>query len=551
MASHPSPPARQPRIRHNDYTSLDPPPLGEWTPRLAVSVVVPAYGNQDKLDLVLAALASQSYPGHLLEVVVADDGSTPSIKVPRLTPERTSVVQTPSQSWGPAHAVHTAVSAAEGDIVLRLDSDVLVCREHVEAHMRWHHLADYLTVIGSLRYVEFSANDFSTTDVHKAVYDGTVEELLGTKETTGRWSDKVLDETRGLLEAGNRAFRVADGATISWSARLYESAGGMDTELALGSDTELGYRLAQAGAVFIPESRALSWHLGMSQMKTKADQGRRYRLPYLRQRVPLQRGWRRGTGRQWKVPYVEVVVEAGDASYEEVSATVSGALESTLADLCVTIVGQWSALSNERRAVLDDPLLNLRLVDAEFAHDGRVRLRESLPTTSSPVPFRFTCPPGLVLTIDALRRLIDMADSHLYGQLFLAFPHDNSLWIAKLERTEAIARALTLADKDEDVADVIDETFGTHWLDGSEWALVMADAVPDGASVPKLQTDLENWKRVAKRRQEQLEDERKQTTEWRNEAKRLQRRPEVRALERLRRARRKRSRPGPHNNSEG
>jgi hypothetical protein len=38
---------RQPRIRHNDYTALD---------------VIPAYGHQDKLDLVLAGLVRSRTP---------------------------------------------------------------------------------------------------------------------------------------------------------------------------------------------------------------------------------------------------------------------------------------------------------------------------------------------------------------------------------------------------------------------------------------------------------------------------------------------------------
>ena len=39
------------RVRGNDYTALDVPALGEWTPELTVSVVVPAYNGQRKLDL--------------------------------------------------------------------------------------------------------------------------------------------------------------------------------------------------------------------------------------------------------------------------------------------------------------------------------------------------------------------------------------------------------------------------------------------------------------------------------------------------------------------
>src|SRR5690606_23563073 len=55
---------RVPRIRGNDHTVLTPPPLGAWTPRLSVSVVIPAHRSQRTLDLVLAALAAQSYPAH-------------------------------------------------------------------------------------------------------------------------------------------------------------------------------------------------------------------------------------------------------------------------------------------------------------------------------------------------------------------------------------------------------------------------------------------------------------------------------------------------------
>ena len=65
----------QPRVHRNDYSVVDVPELGEWTPKLSVSVVIPAYGGADKLALVLASLAAQSYPAHHMEVIVVDDGS--------------------------------------------------------------------------------------------------------------------------------------------------------------------------------------------------------------------------------------------------------------------------------------------------------------------------------------------------------------------------------------------------------------------------------------------------------------------------------------------
>ncbi|MEU8267719.1 glycosyltransferase, partial [Sphaerisporangium sp. NPDC049002] len=76
----------RPVIRHNDYSTLVPPPLGEWTPGLPVSVVIPAHGGQRRLDLTLAALAAQTYPSGLMEVVVVDDGSEPPLRLPEIRP---------------------------------------------------------------------------------------------------------------------------------------------------------------------------------------------------------------------------------------------------------------------------------------------------------------------------------------------------------------------------------------------------------------------------------------------------------------------------------
>ena len=47
----------------------------------------PALGGQDKLDLVLAALSEQTYPSHLMEAVVVDDGTEPPLTLPSTVPK--------------------------------------------------------------------------------------------------------------------------------------------------------------------------------------------------------------------------------------------------------------------------------------------------------------------------------------------------------------------------------------------------------------------------------------------------------------------------------
>jgi GT2 family glycosyltransferase len=479
---------------------------------MTVSVVVPAFGGQEKLDLVLAGLAAQSYPDHLLDVVVVDDGTVPPLTLPGLAPRHSRIVRAPSDRWGSAHAVHAGVGAAKGEVILRLDADMIVHRHHVAAHMRWHHVVDYLTVIGKVAFIDTSGGLPSPEDVHRAVREDGASELLNAENALPGWADQVIADTNGLLDAGNRAFRVASGATISWTARMYQAAGGMDSDLLLGSDTEFGYRLAQAGAVFVPEPAAEAWHLGMSQMKTRNDEGRRYRLALLTNQIPLQRAWRKGSGRQWRVPYVDVVVDAADSSYEDVSATVSGCLASDLPDVGVTIIAPWptpleqrAALAAEDRSVLDDPLLDLRLVQADFQDDGRVRLVESVAATSAPAPFRLLCPAGLVPTVGAIRQLVELADADRFGVMLLAFPRGNYLRIARLERTEAVARAALLACPGDDIVDVVEEIFGTHWMDGSEWALVSASDVRRAQSPSQLQAEIDRLRQLADKRKRELD----------------------------------------------
>ena len=142
----------RPAMTQNDYSPLTPPELGDWSPALSVSVVIPAHGGP-QLELTLAALAAQTYPDHLMEVLVVDDGSEPPIRLPEIRPVNTRIVPVKT-GWGISNAVNTGAKAADGEIIQRLDADMVACREHIEALARWHHVTDSLVTIGMTRFVE-------------------------------------------------------------------------------------------------------------------------------------------------------------------------------------------------------------------------------------------------------------------------------------------------------------------------------------------------------------------------------------------------------------
>ncbi|GAA3581197.1 hypothetical protein GCM10022419_073390 [Nonomuraea rosea] len=478
-------PARQsvPRVRHNDYGTLRPPAIGAWEPSLRVSVVIPAYDCADALERTVPALARQTYPSELVEIVIADDGSRPPIEVAGARVVRVT------EGWGRGAARQTGQLAATGDVIHWLDADMLLAEDHLEAHMRWHHLIGYAVVIGDTRFVDEP----------------------GEEGVQSEYTSKTLESTRRLRDAGASAYLSHTGASTSVRAELLRAAGGVDVSLNMAEDTELGYRLAQTGAVFIPDAEARAWHVGPSTVMLREKEVHRHNWSYLGDLIPDLRWLRNHPRRHWLVPYLRVVVAA--TTYEQTRATVDSALAGTLADAAVTLVGPWGKLTGERRSNLDDPLLDLRLLHHLYAHEPRVVFAESVPATAAPAPFQLSLPAGWVLGADTLAKLVGHADRDLLGLVCVALAEGaEGVVAARFERTAAFARAALFEGNADDL---VDEMFGTEWISGSEYGFATAeDAEP-------LAGDPAKWRGVATQRLDEVKELRAEVSRLTAEVERL------------------------------
>ncbi len=255
-------------VVRNDWSSLRVPELGAWHPTQRVSVVIPAYQSQASLDLTLASLADQTYPPELLEVVVVDDGSSPALRLPEVRPPRTRLVRVGDHATqaGIANACNVGVRESTGEVILRLDADMVVYPEHVEAHARWHHEIDYAVTLGTKLFVDVAPGRPDWPTPQQLAEVGAPALFDEAQGRPHEYPDAIIDRTDLLRDADHLAFLTHVGATVAVRRELFEAAGGYDSGLRRGSDTEFGYRLAQAGAVFIPEREARSWHLGLSGM---------------------------------------------------------------------------------------------------------------------------------------------------------------------------------------------------------------------------------------------------------------------------------------------
>ena len=463
---------RQPVVRHNDWSTLTAPALGEWEPRLSVTMVVPAYNYHRTLPYVLAALAAQSYPQHLMEVVVVDDQSTPPLELPEVRPDNTRILRVES-GWGRANACHQGALASDGDVLHWYDADMLAHREEVEAQLRWHHLVDYAVPGGDKRFVDpASLFDRAPADVRDVVAAGGAAGLFpGEEHEEHRWVEGFWRRTADLTTAGPRAQRVHIGMTGSVTRDLYLASRGFDPVLRLGEDMALGHELAQAGGVFVVDREAMSWHLGRSQVLRRAEQVNRYNDPYLSNLVPAMRPKRNRHGRTYEVPYLEVVVPLGPA--DETVRVVDSLLDSDVPDLRVVVVGPWADVHEERIQPVEDPVLETRIVHRSYRGEPRVRLvsaAEAASGAATDAEFRLTLP-GVAFapTYAALGALLDDLERTHHGVRVIGLPDGTT---ARLERTAATARVARLLADGDDPDALMDAAFGLLTYDAARAGFV-------------------------------------------------------------------------------
>lgn len=469
--------AAAPRVKGNDWGVLEAADDKELTPHRSVSIVIPAYRAQRTLPYTLAALQAQTYPSHLLEVLVVTDGGDEQLVLPECRPDNARILPA-TTSWGRANACREGAAAAEGEVIHWLDADMVPGREEVARQMRWHHLIDHAVVVGHKLFVD--ADDLpAVADLRRAVVDDRLSELLAGRWTEEHgWVEAIWRRTDDLKKAGFRAFHVHVGATGSVSRELYFDAGGMDPSLKLGEDIELGYRLTAKGAVFVADRTATSWHLGRSHLMQHEQQVQRYNAPFIAERVPDFRKFRQERGRSYRVPYVEVVVDTDGHTWEQVKYTVDGVLEAVPGDVRCLLVGRWSQLSETRRHPLQDALLDKRLLAEEYASDARVRLVETVAPTAFPAQYRLHLPAGWRPGERTLDQLTKQMQKRVQGLRSIFLPDTR---VVRLERTAAFERALRLVRPGEDLDDVVEEVSGTWWSEGTEEGFQRYD--PDAALV--------------------------------------------------------------------
>lgn len=211
---------------------------------LKVSIVIPNYNGKRFLDVCLGALAQQTYPAELTEVILVDDASTDdSVAYVRQRYGHVKVVVLERNS-GLAVGCNAGARAATGDLLVMLNNDT-------EAEPGW------LTAL-----VEAAeANPRAGAIASKMLLFDRRDTLHNTGDLMGA---DGIPRNRGVWQVdsgqydGSPAVFGGCGGGVAYRRVAWEQAGGFDERLFMYlEDVDLAWRLQLLGweAVFAPAAR--------------------------------------------------------------------------------------------------------------------------------------------------------------------------------------------------------------------------------------------------------------------------------------------------------
>lgn len=209
---------------------------------LEVSVVIPTHNRKDLLREELLSLSNPRLVEANMEVIVVVDGGTDGtwemlqeISVP-YTLRSINQIQS-----GPSVARNNGARAANGDLLIFLDDDLLPKRELIDEHVAFHVQDPNAVVLGRLLPAD-----------------------TGDKGGWNIWEEQVLEKHYRAMGSGHRppAGRRLYSGNFSVRKQAFLDAGGFDEQMKRGEDVELGFRLEEAGQKFHFNADAAAIHRG-------------------------------------------------------------------------------------------------------------------------------------------------------------------------------------------------------------------------------------------------------------------------------------------------
>ncbi len=449
----------------NDWSVLVPEPGSTWTPHALVSICIPTRNPGHGLARTLKCLAAQTYPHHLIEVIIGDDGSDVDIDVPHGLPFPVRIARRDhTLDFGAGRARNTAADAASGEILFFLDADVIPERQVVASYARWFDRCELVVPMAVCRFVD--VDHLADDELVALVTAGDMARTFAGADVDDQgWRELHFERTRDLRIERTDAFRVTIGATIAVSTDQFRRVGGFPELGVRGvEDTAFGYRLHNDGGVLILDRDADHWHQGRRNL---SDSGVRKRInevraPYVESVMPV-RGFRLADPpRKPPVPIVPVAR--------------------------IRIIDDRPD-SPARRSVVGLDSANLALTD------------EPLGAAADQAFVQVDLPADVEWGEETVERIWEMLSDHPVGVIRALVGGGEGL-VVTISRTRAVRRAAQVAAGNSDLTADAAAIFGVWWTDAAALGLtgpgsvLLEDAPSESGPAPIGLFRLKRWQQA-------------------------------------------------------
>ena len=217
-------------------------------------MIVPVYNEESTIEVCLRALENQTISRDQYEVIVIDDGSTDrTSELIRAFPKVRYLQQAHK---GPASARNLGAQQANGRFLVFTDGDCVAQYDWLEQ------------IVAPL------LKDAEVIGV-KGAYRTHQQEIAA------RFVQLEYEDRYDLMQR-DRYIDFIDTYAAAYRRAVFLASGGFDTSFptAMGEDTELSYRLAQAGYKMVFNPRAIVYHYHPSSVR--AYLRRKYTAAYWR-----------------------------------------------------------------------------------------------------------------------------------------------------------------------------------------------------------------------------------------------------------------------------
>lgn len=238
----------------------------------AVSVIIPHYNDLDGLDRCLWALARQTYPAELIEVIVADNCSPQGAQtVEQCIAGRARMAVSHIRGAGPTR--NAGVAASSAPLLAFIDSDCVPEPQWLAAGIAA--LGGHDIVGGAVKVSAGNSGALSPAEAYELCFAFNMEAYIRKKGFTG--TGNLFTPRRVFDEVG--PFRAGMSEDIEWCHRA----------------TAKGYRLGYAAQAAVSHPARRNWtELRRKWLRTQAEL---YSL-----RPPTMPNRLRWLARSWAMP---------------------------------------------------------------------------------------------------------------------------------------------------------------------------------------------------------------------------------------------------------